>query len=231
MYRSQRDLQATLAQISAAELQFARMTGLDRTTTLVEPIPADAPADLQSLMDEAERRRPDVEAADLRTGVAEKYLWAKRGEWLPIIDGRFTYSWSENAGFQNQNDLWMVVLEANWMLWDGGLRIAQTREEASKVRQAGLLARKLREDVEIEVQTAWDSWVRAERAMTAAGDEVELASQNLLLAERALEAGSATWLEVEDARLGMLQAELAKLNARAERETALVDLQLASGTL
>ena len=93
------------------------------------------------------------------------------------------------------------------------------------------MARKLRQDVAVEVQTAWDSWERAERAMVAAADEVALANQNLALAERALAAGAATWIEVEDARLGMLQAELVRLNARAERETALVDLQLASGTL
>ena len=229
--RAQRDLQATLGQITAAELQFARLTGLDRASELVEPDPAMAPEDLAALLLEAQSRRPDVAAADLRTSVAEKYLWAKRGEWLPTVDARFTYTWSENTGFQGQNDLWMIVFEANWMLWDGGLRIAQTREEASKMRQAQLMAKKLRQDVEVEVQTAWDSWERAERAMTAASDEVDLATQNLTLAERALEAGSATWLEVEDARLGMLQAELVRLNARAERETALVDLQLASGTL
>ena len=197
----------------------------------VEPAQADAPEDLDALLTEAQSRRPDVAAADLRTSVAEKYLWAKRGEWLPTVDARFTYTWSENTGFQGQNDLWMVVFEANWMLWDGGLRIAQTREEASKVRQAQLMARKLRQDVAVEVQTAWDSWERAERAMVAAADEVALANQNLALAERALAAGAATWIEVEDARLGMLQAELVRLNARAERETALVDLQLASGTL
>ncbi len=229
--RAQRDLQSTLGQISAAELQFARLTGLDRSVELAEPEPGEAPSDLDALRTEANGRRPDVAAADLRTQVAEKYLWAKRGEWLPTLDARFTYSWSENTGFQGQNDLWMIVFEANWFIWDGGLRIAQSKEEASKVRQAKLAARKLRDDIAIEVETAWDSWVRAEKAMLAAEDEVSLATKNLTLAERALNGGSATWLEVEDARLGMLQAELVRLNARADREMALVDLQLAAGTL
>jgi len=229
--RARRDLQGTLGQVSGAELQFARVTGLDRNVELVEPDPGEAPDNFEQLLTDAQARRPDVEAAELRTQVAEKYLWAKRGEWLPTLDARFTYSWSENTGFQGQNDLWMLVFEANWLLWDGGLRIAQSKEEASKVRQAKLAARKLREDVEIEVHTAWESLERAQRAMDAADDEVSLATRNLELAERALKAGSATWLEVEDARLGMLQAELVRLNARSDRETALTDLRLAAGTL
>ena len=229
--RAVRDIQAAEAQVAAAELNFARITGLPRDTGLVEPPPAEAPEAVDPLLDEARARRPDAQAADLRVKVQENYVWAKRGEWLPTLDARFTYSWSENTGFQGDNDLWMLVFEANWMLWDGGLRIAQSKEEASKLRQSKLVARKLREDIEVEVQTAWEGYRRAESAMLAAKDEVALADENLRLAERALEAGSATWLEVEDARLGALQARLVDLNARADREIALTQLSLASGRL
>jgi outer membrane protein len=186
---------------------------------------------MDPLLTEARARRPDAQAADLRVKVQENYVWAKRGEWLPTFDARFTYTWSENTGFQADNDLWMIVFEANWMLWDGGLRIAQTKEEASNLRQTKLVAKKLREDIEIEVQTAWESFRRAEAAMRAAKDEVSLADENLRLAERALEAGSASWLDVEDARLGALQARLIGLNARADREIALTQLALASGRI
>jgi len=229
--RALRDIQASEAQVAAAELNFARITGLPRDTALVEPSPAEAPEAVDPLLDEARMRRPDAQAADLRVKVQENYVWAKRGEWLPTLDARFTYSWSENTGFQGENDLWMVVFEANWMLWDGGLRIAQTKEEASKLRQSKLVARKLREDIQIEVYTAWEGYRHAEAAMVAAKDEVALADQNLSLAERALEAGSATWLEVDDARLGALQARLVDLNARADRETALTRLALATGRM
>jgi outer membrane protein len=229
--RARRDLQSALTQAATAELQFTRLIGLERDVELVAPEAGNAPDNLEETIASARSRRADVEAAELRMKVAEKYLWAKRGEWLPTLDARFTYSWTENTGFQGQHDLWMLVFEANWMLWDGGLRIAQTKEEASKVRQAQLATRKLQEDVEIEVRTAWENLDRAARAMIAAEDEVQLAQQNLNLSERALEAGSATWLEVEDARLGMLQAELVRLNAQAERELALTNLRLAAGIL
>ncbi len=227
--RAAREVEVAAARVAAAELAFVRLTGLDRQVELVEPSPAAAPESQDEALTLARSSRPDVLAADLRVKVQENQLWAKRGEWLPTVDARFTYNWSENTGFQGRNDLWMLVFEANWLLWDGGMRIAKSKEEASRLRQTRLVAQRLREDIEIEVVSAYDSFARAEATMRAAEDEVALAQQNLQLAERALEAGSATWLEVEDARLGMLQANLVALTARTDRELALTDLALAAG--
>jgi outer membrane protein len=175
--------------------------------------------------------RPDVRAADLQAEVAGFYRTAKLGEWAPSVDARFTYSWSENTGFQGRNDLWMFVVEANWLLWDGGLRIAQAREEASKARQAELAAKRARQSVEQEVRIAWQQHQRAGEALAATERERALAAENLRLAERALEAGAATWLEVQDARLGAIQAEMSHMQERTNRDLAALQLLLATGAL
>lgn len=172
-----------------------------------------------------------MQSADLQTDIATFTRRAKLAEWAPTVDARFTYNWSENTGFVGENGFWMFVVQADWLLWDGGLRIAQAKEEASKQRQAQLNARKVRDTAQREVRAAWLQYRRAAEALEATEREVALASENLRMAETALAAGSATWLELEDARLGMIRAQLSHLSERSARDLAAIQLQLAVGTL
>jgi outer membrane protein len=229
--RARRDLATARQQIDQAQTAFAQATGLPEDSELSMPPTPSVSADLSGTLDRAMTERPDVRAADLQAEVAGFYRTAKLGDWAPSVDARFTYSWSENTGFQGRNDLWMFVVEANWLLWDGGLRIAQAREEASKARQAELAAKRARQSVEQEVRIAWQQHQRAGEALAATERERALAAENLRLAERALEAGAATWLEVQDARLGAIQAEMSHMQERTNRDLAALQLLLATGAL
>ena len=227
--RAERDLAGAAQQVTSAELAFMRLTGLPRGSELTLPPPVEVPTDLGEAVQRAITARPDIRAADGQQRIADLTVKAKNLEWLPTVNGRFTYSYTENQGFQDEPTLWMVVLSADWALWDGGLRIAQSKQYASVRRQAELAARLAREIAEEEVRVAWDGYQRATRALAATADEVALATENLRLAEEGLGAGSTTWLEVEDARLGLLQAQLSALNERVGRDLAAVDLQVATG--
>jgi multidrug efflux pump subunit AcrB/outer membrane protein TolC len=227
--RAERDQAAASERVTSAELAFLRLTGLPRDSELTMPPPVEVPTDLGEAVVRATTTRPDIQAADGRHRIADLTVTAKNLEWLPTLNGRFTYSYSENQGFQDEPTLWMVVLSADWTIWDGGLRIAQSKQYASQRRQAELAARQARDIAEEEVRVAWDGYQRATRALAATAGEVALAEENLRLAEEGLGAGSTTWLEVEDARLGLLQAQLSALNERVGRDLAAVDLQLATG--
>lgn len=228
--RAERDQAAAAERITGAELAFLRLTGLPRDSELTMPPPVEVVTDLGEAVTRATTVRPDIQAAVGRHRVADLTVKAKNLEWLPTLNGRFTYSYSENQGFQDEPTLWMAVLSADWTIWDGGLRIAQSKQYASRRRQAELAARQARDIAEEEVRVAWDGYQRAVRALAATAGEVALAEENLRLAEEGLGAGSTTWLEVEDARLGLLQAQLSALNERVGRDLAAVDLQLATGT-
>jgi outer membrane protein TolC len=81
------------------------------------------------------------------------------------------------------------------------------------------------------VQTAWLRLARTQEALASTERELSLARENLRLAETALSLGGATWLEVEDARLGLLSAELSGLTERMNHDLAAIDLKLAMGQL
>lgn len=229
--QAERDAAATGQQVEEAGLVFSRLTGLPSDAELTLPEPIRAPAAEGAAVETALRSRADLRAAELRVDVARRYKQVKLSEWAPTLDGRFTWSWTENTGFLGRNDMWMVVLEANWLLWDGGLRIAQAREESSRVRQAELAARIAAEAAEDEVRGAWQRLAQAEVALAATEAEITLARENLRVAEQQVQTGAVTWLEVEDARLGVFRAELAQLTGRVSRDLAALDLKTAMGEI
>ena len=227
--QAQRDLASAQEAVTAAELAFAQMTGLESSVELVMPTPPAVPATVEQALGETGDSRPDVTAAQKRAEVARYYLRSKNAEWLPTLDARFTWSYTQNTGFQDDPTLWMVVFGANWQIWNGGVRLAQAREMKSQARQADLSVEKLRQDVDMEIRNAWRRLERAQQALSATEVEVSLAEQNVALAEASLKAGSATWLEVEDARLGLIGSQLSKLAERMNRDLAAVELRVAMG--
>lgn len=230
--QAERELAGTAGQVVAAQEGFARATGLPRDSEPQLPtLELPAPPSADAAVADALARRPDLQAAQLRARVAELSRTSKALGFLPTVDARFTESYSEVAGFTGEHWMWMVVLQANWTLWDGGLRAAQLKEVGSQVRMAELAARQATQVATEEVRTAWQDLQRAELALTAVQGEVALAEENLTLAERGFQAGTTTWLEVSDATLGLEQARLSLLRERMNRDLAAVQLQVTTGAL
>jgi outer membrane protein TolC len=117
------------------------------------------------------------------------------------VDGRFTQAWTENAGFSGENSTWMVVVTANWTLWDAGYRVTDNQRTASQAIQARAAATKMVEDTEVAVRAAWSEKERATQALAAAQKEAALGAENLRLTEASHRLGSATALDLEEARI------------------------------
>ncbi len=223
--------QAQSSLVSAGQA-FHRLTGLPADSEPVLPSAAAAlPATLSSAEADALVQRSDLQAAELRTRIARNSYQSKALGFLPVIDARFTEAWSEVSGFTGQNWTWMVVLQANWTLWDGGLRLSQLGEQQSMVRMADLSHQRQQQEVREAVRNAWQELERARASLSAVEAELALAEENVLLAERAFQAGSATWLEVSDASLGLDRARIGLLRERMNLDLAAIQLQVAAGLL
>lgn len=226
--RAERELATAQEQEVAAAEAYARLTGLPTDSEPILPASPAVPDDVQTVL-AAARVRPDIEAASRRARAAELQRNAQWWGWMPRVTGQFTYQYSENTGFSDDTGFWIASATAEWMLWDGGLRIAQAKDLAAQARIAHLQHESVRRGVEEEVRTVYERYDRASRAVEAVAHEVELATENLRLAERMFEAGSATWLEVETARLAQEQAELNAVVERMEMDLAARDLLVAMG--
>lgn len=215
-----------------AEEALSRLTGWPSDTPVSLPSAAEVPyAELAVAEERARNNRPEIAQAVHQAKAARYGRIASDLAWLPSVDGRFTWSYTENTGFTDDKDMWQFVVKADWVLWDGGARIAEQQKLASQRRMALLAEERAREVATEEVRGAWEAYTTAQTALAAVERELALAKENLRLAEVGFTAGSLSFLEVEDARVGLLAAELGALQTRAQRDLAALKLKVATGEL
>jgi multidrug efflux pump subunit AcrB/outer membrane protein TolC len=229
--QAERDLRRTKEQLAGAQEAFSKLTGLPGDTSLEGGFVRDLPSSLDDAQRRAIEARPDLLAARTRAEVAHLQVRAEQMGWLPNVNARWTGIANQTEGFAGQKTYWQAAVTANWTLWDGGARVAATRAAASQQRQAQLSAEKVELDVGEQVRVAWEAYDRAKVAIAAVDREVTLARDSLDLAKRGFEAGTVTFLEVEQAELGLRGSELSRLNEKIGLDLAAIDLLVALGEL
>lgn len=229
--QAQRDLRRAEEQRIVAEESLARMTGLPTGVDLSGELASAPPASFDAALDRAMAERPDLLAGRIRRDVAGLQTTAETLAWMPTVDANLSAIYNQTPGFANQTTYWTFGLAVRGNLWDGGARLAAIRASESQQRQASLSVEKTEQDVREQVRGAWEAYQRAKLASDAVDAEITLAQDSLDLAKKSFEAGTATFLEVEQAELGLRSVELTRLNERMNHDLALVDLMLAMGTL
>ncbi len=231
--RARRDLASAEEGRTIAESALRGLTGWPKDAALEASAPRALPFEGAEVAVAASLdHRPEIRAARFREAAARSGNWAQSLSWLPDIDGRFTYAWTENtSAFNDKSEFWMVVVESEWVLWDGGYRLSEQLRTGSQARLATLARRDAEADAEQDVRAAFVAAECAGAAHDAAQREVVLAEENARLADVAFDAGSITFLDLEDARLGLAAARFAELQTRAQRELAIVELLDVTGGL
>ena len=224
-----REVQGAIEQRVAAEEAFHRLTGLPRDVELDPPAPPEVPASVEAALETARVQRPDLLAAEQRAKAARLQRSANLAGFLPDVNARYTWAYTENTGFSDDPTIWMLVFEGTWLLWDGGYRAAKADEYGAQVHMAELAALRSLQEAEATIRTQWERYHRAEAALVAVEREQALAAENLRLARLGFEAGTVTWLEVEQAELGDRAARLNALIERMNRDLAAIDLRVAMG--
>jgi outer membrane protein TolC len=172
-----------------------------------------------------------VVAAQHQARAARFNRRGKTAEWLPLVDGQFTYNYDEGQVFLPEPWFWRLSLSATWSLWSGGMRLAERREASAQLRASELQVLLAKQTAEQEVRVAFEAYRRASAGLTAMDDELRLARENLRLAELGFQSGSTTWLEVEQADLVVRSAELTSVQERMARDLAALELVSSSGGL
>lgn len=231
--RAERELAGAIEGKVTAEQAFARLTGLPPEEAV--QLPPARPLRWQGVEDaiaEAGGARPAIRAAETRATAASAQSLARTLAWLPEVNGRFTYVWTENvSAFSERDEFWMIVVEGEWLLWDGGYRLSEQAKAASQKRMARLAHTRATDEAEAEVRTLWEQHARAEKALGTVEHEHELARENLRLAEVAWESGALKFIELEDARLGEKAARLGVLQERMNAHLATLGLEVAVGAM
>lgn len=230
--RAQRQVAVAHEQVVAAQGAFSRLTGLAEDTAVeAPPLRVVHFATADEAVAHAFAERPDIRAANHQASAGRRQAVASHLAWLPSVDGRFTESYTGNSGFSGEPYAWQLVFTGDWVLWDGGARVAQEAKAASMRRAAQLQVESLQQKAEESIRTLWEEHARAEVAVDAVEKEIGLAEENLRLADAAFSAGALSYLEVEDARLGLAASRMTQLTETMNRDLTAIRLLEQTGDL
>ncbi len=199
----------------------------------LEPLPevvVDASATGEDWAEDAIEQRPELRGAQAQA-LAAKNMEIDAGlQFLPTVAFSGSYNWTDqSAGFDDKQGSWWIGIGGSIPVWDGGIRVHQAREAASRRRQAVANIEALRQQVATEAADAWDSWASAQDSLPVAKQERDLAAEAYRLAEVRYRAGASRQVEILDARAVLQGAELSLLQAQISERVAGVRLMQAVG--
>lgn len=151
--------------------------------------------------------RPDVRAAALEADAEDASTAQSWLDWLPSLHVVGTYRGTENTGFSGDPYSWNAVLVAEWILFDGGYRCAETKESASKARAARLKQQLQKRLATLEVRQALRDLQTGLVNLEAAKEQLQLATSTQSMVLEQYRAGLANSLELVEADDALSQAE------------------------
>lgn len=230
--RATRDQLSAAESVVQAEEAWRAVLSIEPAAVLSAPPAPDVPATLEAALAQVEADRPDLRAASHRVEASRKERTAGDLGWAPTLDlalqARFNFAPTVFNPLPAQG---AVGFQLNWAIFDGGRRIARSQQARARTRALAAAVDATARDARREVRSAWHRLQRARAAVTAVQAEVALAEEDLELAQRALDAGSGTLLEVQTARLSLAAARLAEIQEGTSADLAAIDLLLATGAL
>jgi len=116
-------------------------------------------------------------------------------------------------------------------LWDGGRRDARRGEAASQLRQETIRSRDTAQQVELEIRLSIEALKSADSQAVTALTALNESEKELAQAERRVDAGVASGLEVTDAQARLARARDNRVTALYRQRSARIDLGVAVGNL
>jgi outer membrane protein len=220
---------------------LANLLGYNLPTGLWEDIPLQLTDRLEAVpytielpaaVAQALERRPELVALRASEGLAKESVTTAKSGYKPSIQVFGGYGWRSSAF---QSDLtftvegWNAGAELNWQVFDGGSAIGRVTEARANERKAAVELDDAGRRIELEVRTAYSTFIEAKEVLDSTEKVVEQAEEALRLAKTRYDAGSGTQLDVLDAETSLTEARTIKNEALHSYMTAQASLARAIG--
>jgi NodT family efflux transporter outer membrane factor (OMF) lipoprotein len=196
--------------------------GLPLDRLLAPAIPDGLPADLL-------RRRPDLFQAEQTLVAADRTLDSARAAMLPNLALTGSAGVVLSTALANPIGVFSIGASILSPIFDGGRLRAQSDVATARRDQAAFAYRRTALIAFQEVDNALAGVQRSGEQSVALGLQVDALAAALRNASNRYRAGYTSYIEQLDAQRGLLTAELALVQARADRITAYVALYQAMG--
>ena len=173
--------------------------------------------------------RPEMAQKQANIKIAQAQIKIAQSDKHPTVSLTGTNAWDDTdfAGTSNRN--WTAILSAKFNVFDSGRTNSQIKQAQSSVTAAQEQARQNRDDISLEISSAYLSLKEAEKRINASSVAVEEADVNFKLAQERYSAGVGTNLDVMDAELALAQAKTNYVQALYDYNTSKAQLDKAMG--
>lgn len=226
--------QATLNRITAEGTQkkaggtLANIIGLDANRSVAlaaantEAMPADFDRDVNALIEEAKRQRPDLIAAEAQVKAAEASAEAARAAGKPSISLTASSTQLNTAGITSHGSSLGVSLSVP--LFAGFAPTYRVRAAEAQVEAQQARMERIRSQVALDVWNAWQNLVTATQSLRTSADLLASAEQSERVALGRYQAGVGSILDV-------LNAQSALAGARQQRIQSTLDWNIGRAAL
>jgi outer membrane protein TolC len=231
LLEAKQDLLTTELQLSDFTMQLDDTIGLPLTTPLVLDASIRQPGDtcereeclrlaLESHPEIAEARA-DIEKASAAVRLAKR-------QYLPDVEAFARYSYQDNVPFLARN-FGTFGIHFGYDVFDGGRRNAAIGEHRAQLSQAEENLARIKEEVEVRVQTAYNKLERTRQMMKVSEQLLALRTESRRVAAQQLERGSALQSQVAAAGARELDAKATLLQSQLDFIQALDEMTVAIG--
>ena len=240
--RARSQLAAARAQLIAARNDRGRVrlallralnlpldTPLELTDSLAS-LPLSATMDEAAAVDIAVQTRPDIRAADAQLAAAQQQLAVIRASRLPVV-GVFGNDGRTGTSFGRLLNTYAYGVQLTWPVLEGGRREGQSQEQEAFARDIDVRRRDLRQQVAVDVRSAFLDIASAREEVDAARERQRLAEQEVGQARERFRAGVAGNADVVTALASLNGARTGLIDALTAYQTARVSLARAEGTV
>lgn len=213
--------------------QLAKAMGLSLSEVFdIEDLPVDVQpeelADVELLLAEAARIRPELQAALALIEARRSDIRAAQAEYWPKLQGTTTYGFADET-FLNGGDQWSIGLGVELPLFAGFARTYREAGARSQFWGAAAEYESLLRGVELEVWTAYSQLIEAGEAIEAAKKLVASADEAARAAEGRYRAGAGNIIELVAAQTAQTDAQVQQVRAVLSWYTAVARFQRAIG--
>jgi len=182
---------------------------------------------LDALLETAERNRPDVAQQRLSVRAAELGAATAEAEAGVQLSAGVSGDYGRHTG--NTGEAWRVSIGATYPLFDAGASQAEVTAARASAQSAQWRLAALMLSVQREVETAHLRLLQAAETIQAAHVTRQDAENSLAAAEARYAEGLAIIVEVTDAQLALLRAQVADVQAQYDYADARAALSKAVG--
>jgi outer membrane protein TolC len=227
---AKQDLLATELQLSDVTMQLNDAIGLPLTTQLTLDTAVGqvgSTCEREACLRIATESHPEIAEARAKVEEASAAVRLAKRQYLPDVEAFARYSYQDNVPFLARN-FGSFGVHFGYDLFDGGRRNAAIGEHKAQLAQAEENLARVKEEVELRVQTAYNKLERTRQMMKVSEELLALRTESHRVSVQQLQEGSALRSQVEtaaarelDAKTLLLQSQLEYIQANDEMEEAM----------